>query len=79
VRQCEVWGPLFLPAYLAASLVAIARGRDFYYGNRFELEAYNHPGNPIRRRRHLDDDDDEYESFFRIYGPHGPDDRSARR
>ena len=40
VRQCEAWGPLFVPAYLAASLAAIARGRSFYYDNRFEIEAY---------------------------------------
>jgi hypothetical protein len=40
VRQCEVWGPLFLPAYLAASLFALARGRHCYFDNRFEAEAY---------------------------------------
>jgi hypothetical protein len=40
VRQCEAWGPLFVPAYLAASLVAAARGRNFYYDNRFEIQAY---------------------------------------
>jgi hypothetical protein len=40
VRQCEAWGPLFVPAYLAASLVAAARGRSFYYDNRFEIQAY---------------------------------------
>ena len=40
VRQCERWGPLFLPAYGLASLVARLRGRDAYLGNRFEREAY---------------------------------------
>ena len=40
VRQCETWGPLFVPAYLAASLAAAARGRSFYYDNRFEVQAY---------------------------------------
>jgi hypothetical protein len=40
VRQCEAWGPLFVPAYLAASLVAAARGRSAYYDNRFEIQAY---------------------------------------
>jgi hypothetical protein len=40
VRQCESWGPLFIPAYLAASLWAAAHGRSLYYGNRFEAEAY---------------------------------------
>ena len=40
VRQCERWGPLFVPAYLAASLVAFAKRRDPYRDNRFEREAY---------------------------------------
>jgi hypothetical protein len=40
VRQCEVWGPLFLPAYFASSLFALARGGHFYFDNRFETEAY---------------------------------------
>jgi hypothetical protein len=46
VRQCEVWGPLFVPAYLAASLTAIARGRSAYSDNRFEVEAYELEGTP---------------------------------
>jgi hypothetical protein len=41
VRQCEQWGPLFVPAYLAASLIAFARGRHFYFDNRFEIEAFD--------------------------------------
>ena len=45
VRQYERWGPLFLPAYVMASLIAWLRGRDPYYGNAFEREAY-------RRDRH---------------------------
>lgn len=40
VRQYETWGPLFVPAYLAASLAAVMRGRHFYFGNRFEIEAF---------------------------------------
>jgi hypothetical protein len=40
VRQTERWGPLFLPAYGIASLVAKLRGQDPYYGNVFEREAY---------------------------------------
>jgi hypothetical protein len=40
VRQCERWGPLFLPAYGLASAVAWARGQDAYRENRFEREAY---------------------------------------
>lgn len=39
VRQCERWGPLFLPAYAAASLAAWIRGQRCYYDNRFEREA----------------------------------------
>ena len=41
VRQCEVWGPLFVPAYLAASVLAILRGRHVYFDNRFEVEAFD--------------------------------------
>jgi hypothetical protein len=40
VRQCETWGPLFVPAYLTASLSAVWRGRNFYFDNRFEVEAF---------------------------------------
>jgi len=40
VRQCEVWGPVFVPAYLAASVWARLRGRDFYFGNWFEMQAF---------------------------------------
>src|SRR4051812_36856608 len=30
VRQYELWGPFFIPAYLAASLVVFLRGGDPY-------------------------------------------------
>lgn len=40
VRQYERWGPFFIPAYLAASLVALAAGRDPYLDNPFEVEAF---------------------------------------
>ena len=40
VRQCERWGPLFIPAYLLSSLVLKLRGRDAYRDNPFEREAY---------------------------------------
>jgi hypothetical protein len=40
VRQCERWGPLFLPAYGIASVMAWWRGEDLYFGNVFEREAY---------------------------------------
>ena len=39
VRQAELWGPLFLPAYLAASGWAVARGRHHYRDNWFERDA----------------------------------------
>ena len=40
VAQYERWGPFFLPAYLAASLVALARGRHPYFDNPFERDAW---------------------------------------
>lgn len=40
VRQVERWGPLFIPAYLLASLLAALRGRDPYLDNPFERQAY---------------------------------------
>lgn len=40
VRQCERWGALFVPAYLAASLWALLRGGDLYFDNWFEVEAF---------------------------------------
>ena len=39
VRQYEQWGPLFVPAYLCASIWALAHGGDPYFDNRFEREA----------------------------------------
>ena len=39
VRQCERWGPLFVQAYVLASLCAALQGRHYYRGNRFEREA----------------------------------------
>ena len=41
VRQYERWGPLFIPAYLACSLVLWLRRRDPYRDNPFEVEAYS--------------------------------------
>jgi len=40
VRQCERWGPLFIPAYVLASLYIRLRGGRFYEENPFEREAY---------------------------------------
>ena len=39
VRQYERWGPLLIPAYLAASAWALARGGHVYHDNVFEREA----------------------------------------
>lgn len=39
VAQYERWGPLFVPAYAAASLWAFACGRHAYLDNRFEWDA----------------------------------------
>lgn len=39
VRQAELWGGLFVPAYVAASLWAKARGRHYYFDNWFEVDA----------------------------------------
>ena len=40
IRQYERWGVLFFPLYLSSSLLQIARGRDPYLNNSFELEAF---------------------------------------
>jgi hypothetical protein len=39
VSQCERWGPLFVPAYLAAGTWAFVRGGHPYVDNPFEREA----------------------------------------
>lgn len=39
VRQYERWGVLFFPLYAASSLWQLARGRDWYRDNRFEVQA----------------------------------------
>ncbi|HZL36945.1 MAG TPA: hypothetical protein VFC78_16615 [Tepidisphaeraceae bacterium] len=44
VRQCERWGPLFIPAYLLASLVLWIRGSRAYEDNPFEREAFDQVG-----------------------------------
>jgi hypothetical protein len=40
VRQYERWGLLFFPLYLGSSAWQWLRGRDPYWHNRFEVEAY---------------------------------------
>jgi hypothetical protein len=42
VRQVERWGPLFIPAYLTASLILWMRGKRAYADNPFEIEAFRH-------------------------------------
>jgi hypothetical protein len=39
VRQYERWGPLFIPAYLLASLSGLINGTGVYAGNFFERQA----------------------------------------
>ena len=41
VRQYERWGPVFIPAYLIASGWLWIAGRDPYWENPFEVEAYD--------------------------------------
>jgi hypothetical protein len=46
VRQFEIWGPLMLPAMLVSALCQSIQGRDPYYDNLFEREAYAVEGSP---------------------------------
>jgi hypothetical protein len=46
VRQVERWGPAFIPAYLAASLLAWRRGGHYYRDNWFERDARRACGEP---------------------------------
>ena len=39
VRQCEVWGPAFIPAYLLAGVWGFVTGAGAYDGNWFERQA----------------------------------------
>lgn len=39
VAQYERWGPLFVPCYLGAAVVAALRGGDLYRDNPFETAA----------------------------------------
>ena len=39
VRQCEQWGPFFLPAYALASFWAWLLGGHYYRDNWFEIDA----------------------------------------
>ena len=44
VRQCERWGPLFIPAYVTASVWAWLTGRRPYKDNFFERQAFQLAG-----------------------------------
>jgi hypothetical protein len=39
VRQYEMWGPFFVPAYFVAGLFELCRGRHPYFDNYFERDA----------------------------------------
>lgn len=41
VAQYERWGPLFLPAYILCAAWLYVRGRDGYWENPFERQAYD--------------------------------------
>ncbi len=41
VRQYERWGPLFVPAYLLCWLLLWLSGRNAYFGNPFERQAFD--------------------------------------
>lgn len=51
VRQVERWGIAFIPAYLAASLLAWHRGGHYYRDNWFERDARRACGEPDRLPR----------------------------
>lgn len=46
VRQAEIWGPAFIPAYLLASLLAWLSGAHYYRDNWFERDARRACGEP---------------------------------
>jgi hypothetical protein len=47
VRQMELWGPFFLPAYLGSCVWERFRGRNFYYDNWFERDARRRSGEQV--------------------------------
>jgi hypothetical protein len=50
VRQVEIWGPAFLPAYLLASAFAWLRGQHYYLDNWFERDARRRCGDADPRQ-----------------------------
>jgi hypothetical protein len=57
VAQYERWGPLFLPAYAAASCWALVRGEHYYFGNRFERHAWSQDDGATAVRRQSQGED----------------------
>lgn len=49
VRQCEIWGPAFIPAYLIAALWGVLSGGGAYAGNYFERQAAAAVTQTVRR------------------------------
>jgi hypothetical protein len=47
VHQCERWGPMFIPAYLAGGMWAWLNGKHPYHDNPFE-RAVEHPASVHR-------------------------------
>jgi hypothetical protein len=48
VRQCELWGPAFIPAYMAAAAWGFITGNGAYAGNYFERQARQREGSRFR-------------------------------
>ena len=60
VRQYERWGPFFIPAYLSSSMYMKYKGKDPYYDNPFEVEAYALA--PVKRSEPSEQPEDESDS-----------------
>ncbi len=50
VKQYERWGPLFIPAYILASLWLIIRRKDYYRENPFEKPAFEADARRLQRK-----------------------------
>src|SRR6476659_6280325 len=55
VRQYELWGPAFIPAYLVAALWGFVTRNGGYYGNFFEREAIQSENESVMDRVTLSD------------------------
>ncbi len=77
VRQVERWGIAFIPAYLAASVLAWWRGEHYYFDNWFERDARRACGEesvtrPTRLPKGLEED-------RRLHQPARPDDQHSEQ